>query len=42
MRIPKKEVSLALGSYVTRASSDGEDYIITVEKHAPAGESGGQ
>lgn len=42
VRIPKKEVSLALGSYVTRASSDGEDYIITVEKHASAGESGGQ
>ena len=42
VRIPKKEVSLALGSFVTRASSDGEDYIITVEKSSFAGESGGE
>lgn len=40
VRIPKKEISAALGSYVTRATADGEDYIITVEKSTGAGECG--
>lgn len=42
VRIPKKDVSLALGNLVTRACSEGDDYIITVEKISCPGECGGE
>jgi hypothetical protein len=32
VRIPKGEVSRALGNFITSARSEGDDYIITVEK----------
>ena len=41
-RVPKKEVSRALGSFVTSAISDGDDYVITVEKLTEKGECGGE
>ena len=41
-RVPKKEVSRALGSLVTVAACDGEDYLITVKKLTDTGEDGGR
>lgn len=40
VRIPKCEISAALGGFVTTAQSDGEDYVIKVEKLSPVGERG--
>ena len=40
VRIPKSQISAALGSYVTTASADGDDYVITVQKSAPTGKCG--
>ena len=40
VRIPKREISAALGGFVTTAQSDGEDYVIKVEKLSPVGERG--
>ena len=39
VRIPKSEISAALGGYVTMARAEGDDYVITVEKSSPAGKS---
>lgn len=41
VRIPKKEISRALGGFVTTAVSDGDDYIITVEEICGKSENGG-
>lgn len=40
VRIPKSEVSAALGGYVTTARAEGDDYVITVQKTAPTGKCG--
>ncbi len=40
VRIPKKEISAALGGFITTARSEGDDYMITVKKTAPEGERG--
>ena len=40
VRIPKSEISAALGGYVTTARADGDDYVITVQSSAPAGKCG--
>ena len=39
VRIPKSEISAALGGYVTMARAEGDAYVITVEKSSPAGKS---
>ena len=38
VRISKKAVSDALGNFTTRATADGEDYLITVERGLVEGE----
>ena len=40
VRIPKSEISAALGGYVTTARADGDDYMITVQKTAHTGKCG--
>ena len=42
VRIPKKEISAALGGYITRARAEGDDYVITVEKEDAQGECRGK
>ena len=37
VRIPKSEISAALGGYVTTAWAEGDDYVITVQRTAAAG-----
>ena len=37
VRIPKSEISAALGGYVTLARAEGDDYVITVQKNSTAG-----
>lgn len=41
-RVPKKEVSRALGQFVTTAVADGDDYVITVKQLTDIGECGGK
>ena len=40
-RVQKKEVSRALGQFVTTAVADGDDYVITVKQLTDIGECGG-
>ena len=40
VRIPKSQISAALGGYVTTASADGDDYVITVQRSSPTGKCG--
>ena len=35
VRIPKKEISDALGRYIVRSSSSGDDYVIEVSEALP-------
>ena len=40
VRIPKREISAALGGFITTATADGDDYVIAVTKSDAAGERG--